>query len=123
MNKQLEGFAINIFPENDYWVAHFVELPKVSAAGDTIEQAIKELEIAWSMAKDWYIENSLPLPKPLSERQYSGQFNVRIDKRVHAALVMEAAMAGITLNALVAQKLYAATQNSLTSFVNNKPIK
>lgn len=36
----------------------------------------------------------------------STQFkNVRIDKRVHRALAVEAAQAGISLNALVAQKL------------------
>ena len=34
-----------------------------------------------------------------------GQFNVRIDKRVHRALAMEAARVGLSLNALVAQKL------------------
>ena len=40
-----------------------------------------------------------------SRKEYSGQFNVRIDKRIHRGLVLEATKAGISLNALVAQKL------------------
>ena len=31
--------------------------------------------------------------------------NVRLDRRLHRALAMEAAQAGLSLNALVAQKL------------------
>ncbi|TAM25884.1 MAG: toxin-antitoxin system HicB family antitoxin [Candidimonas sp.] len=38
-------------------------------------------------------------------REYSGSFNVRIDRRVHRALAIEAAQAGVSLNALVAQCL------------------
>ncbi len=50
-----------------------------------------------------------PIPVAPAKKEYSGQFNVRIDKRLHRALAMEAAQAGITLNALVAQKLSRAT--------------
>lgn len=45
------------------------------------------------------------IPIAPARRQYSGQFNVRVDKRVHRALAIEAARAGISLNALVSKKL------------------
>ena len=44
-------------------------------------------------------------PVAPSRKRYSGQFNVRIDKRLHRTLAMEAAEAGVSLNAMVAQKL------------------
>jgi predicted HicB family RNase H-like nuclease len=40
-----------------------------------------------------------------TRKEYSGRFNVRIDRRIHRALTVEAAQAGVSLNALVAQKL------------------
>jgi predicted HicB family RNase H-like nuclease len=45
------------------------------------------------------------MPVAPSRKEYSGQFNVRIDKRRHRQLATEAARAGISMNALVAQKL------------------
>lgn len=38
-------------------------------------------------------------------KESSGRFNVRINKRFHRELAMEAAQSGLSLNALVAQKL------------------
>jgi predicted HicB family RNase H-like nuclease len=40
-----------------------------------------------------------------ARRKYHGIFQVRIDKRVHRALAIEAERAGVSLNALVAEKL------------------
>ena len=47
MIDKFDGFSIHIVTDSsgDY-VAHFVELPNVSACGRTAEQAIAELEIA-----------------------------------------------------------------------------
>jgi predicted HicB family RNase H-like nuclease len=45
------------------------------------------------------------IPAAPARRQYQGVFQVRIDKRVHRALVIEAERAGVSLNALVAEKL------------------
>jgi predicted HicB family RNase H-like nuclease len=43
------------------------------------------------------------MPVAPSRKEYSGQFNVRIDKRRHRQLATEAARAGISMNALVAR--------------------
>lgn len=42
-----------------------------------------------------------------SKKEYSGHFNVRVKKRRHRALAIEAAQQGTSLNALVSQKLAA----------------
>src|SRR5436190_6746382 len=50
--------------------------------------------------------DSLPEPAPGPQRhEYSGKFNVRIPKTLHAALVSEAEAEGVSLNQLVLAKL------------------
>jgi predicted HicB family RNase H-like nuclease len=82
------------------------------AFGDTPEIAIAELKTAWKMVKEDYRASNEEIPISPSRKDYSGQFNVRIDKRIHRALAIEAAKAGISLNALVAQKLAKGYEES-----------
>ena len=112
MNSAFDDFTIELVREDqNEWLAHFGELSNVSAYGDTPEEALQELSIAWEAMKASYLEHGEPIPVAPSQKNYSGQFNVRIDKRIHRALAIEAARAGVSLNALVAQKLALTTQN------------
>ncbi len=55
--------------------------------------------------------DSLPDPPVQSERkEYSGKFNVRIPKSLHAALAGEAEAEGVSLNQLVLAKLAVRLQ-------------
>ncbi len=106
MSDRFDGYTVNLFlDEGEDYLAHFVELPEISAFGKTPELALNELASAWEGVKLIYTEEGKPIPVAPSKRDYSGQFNVRIDRRVHRALAVEAAQAGVTLNALVSQKL------------------
>lgn len=106
MDDRFDRFTVNLYLDEDGdWLAHFVEMPNVSAFSDTAEGALNELSIAWEGVKESYRKHGEDIPVAPSRREYSGQFNVRIDKRVHRALAMEAARVGLSLNALVAQKL------------------
>lgn len=107
-----DGFSVNLYMEDDGdWLAHFAELPEVSAFGKSPEQALAELHIAWQATKETYVDLGKPIPIAPAVKEYSGQFNVRIDKRVHKSLAIEAAIAGVSLNALVAQKLASTAKN------------
>ena len=107
MSDEFDGFSIQLIEEDDgEIVAHFTELPNVSASGANIEEALAELKIAWSAMKQSYRKHKQEIPVAPTRKEYSGQFNVRIDKRDHKALAIEAARAGLSLNALVAQKLH-----------------
>jgi len=109
-----DGFSVNIYKDEEGdWLAHFVELPTVSAAGDSPEEALKELKLAWEAMKASHRKHGDEIPIAPSQKEYSGQFNVRIDKRVHRALAVEAAGAGISLNALVAEKLLLAIDDHI----------
>ena len=107
----LDGYTVELSldPDGD-WLAHFAEMPNVSAFGPTPQKALAELGTAWELVKESYRTEGEAVPVAPSRRRYSGQFNVRIDRRVHRALAMEAARAGLTLNALVAQKLAQSVQ-------------
>lgn len=106
MSDRFDGFTVKLFEdEASDWVAHFNERPEISAFGKSAEGALQELEAAWEGIKRIHLEDGTPVPVAPTRREYSGQFNVRIDRRLHRALAVEAAQAGITLNALVAQKL------------------
>ena len=55
--------------------------------------------------------DSLPDPPVRSERkEYSGKFNVRLPKSLHAALASEAESEGVSLNQLVLAKLAVRLQ-------------
>jgi len=106
MNDRFDGFTLNLYLDEDgEWLAHFVELPNVSAFAATPERALEELAAAWEGVKESYRKHGEPVPMAPARKNYSGQFNVRIDRRVHRMLAIEAARAGISLNALVARAL------------------
>lgn len=107
--QRYDGYEVKLFFDNDdHWGASIMEIPTLSAFGDSPEKALEELDVVWEMYKNCLNDSGEALPKPI--QQFSGQLSVRIDKRYHKALAEEAELAGISLNALVAQKLYISTQ-------------
>jgi predicted HicB family RNase H-like nuclease len=101
-----DGYTVNVFLDEDgEYLAHFVEMPNVSAFGESPEEALCELATAWKGVKESYQKHGEQVPLAPARKKYSGQFNVRIDRRLHRALAIEAAKAGISLNAIISQKL------------------
>ena len=45
------------------------------------------------------------VPEPLADRQYSGEFRVRIPPHLHRSLALQAAEQGVSLNRLASAKL------------------
>ena len=112
MSDQFDGFSIYLGEDEDGdFLAHFIELPQVSAFAATPEDALHELKLAWEGVKESYRKHNETIPVAPSKKEYSGQFNVRIDKRAHKQLAIEAAQCGGSLNALVSQKLVASLQH------------
>lgn len=46
-----------------------------------------------------------PIPEPISERRFSGKFNVRVPESLHRELAILAAEEGVSLNRLVSDRL------------------
>ena len=113
MNKNYDsfnGFTVNLFFDQDGdYLAHFVEMPNVSAFSDTPEGALRELAVAWKCVKESYEEDQEPIPQAPSREGYEGPFNIPVDAQLYHALANEAAEARISLYSLVAQKLGKTT--------------
>ena len=59
-----DGFTVNLFLDEDGdYLAHFVELPNVSAFGPTPSEALTELKTAWALMKECYEEDGEPIPQ------------------------------------------------------------
>ena len=59
-----DGFTVNLFLDEDGdYLAHFVELPNVSAFGPTPSEALTELKVAWALMKECYQEDEEPIPQ------------------------------------------------------------
>ena len=65
MSKDMfDGFTVNVFLDEDGdYLAHFVEMPNVSAFSDTPESALKELAVAWKGVKESYQKRREPIPQ------------------------------------------------------------
>lgn len=62
-NYDFDGFTINLYvDEQGDWLAHFGEMPNISAFGDTPEEAIAELKIAWEMVKEDFKSKGISIP-------------------------------------------------------------
>ncbi len=81
--------------------------------GDTIDEAIKNLDdIKFELFED-YIKKGLPIPEPKQgeEENYSGRFVMRIPKELHRYLTNRAANNEISLNQYVQ---YLLTSSAVT---------
>ena len=63
-NYNFDGFIINLYvDEQGDWLAHFQEIPTVSAFGDTPQEALEELKTAWELVKEDYQESNKEIPQ------------------------------------------------------------
>ena len=115
-HDDFDGFTVNLFFDEDGdYLAHFVEMPNVSAFADTPEGALRELAVAWKCVKESYQKDHEPIPKAPSRNGYEGPFNVPVEEQLYHALVGEATKTGISLYTLVTQKLSKTTPPNTNS--------
>jgi len=82
-----------------------VEFPSLSWLAPTPEEALSGVrQLVAAVVAD--LERSgEPVPEPLAEKHYSGEFRVRIPPELHRQLALMAAEQGISLNRLASSKL------------------
>jgi len=83
-------------------------LPGVNAEGDTIQEALENLECAF---EDWVEDvtaNGGDVPAPVEDAKFSGYSSVRMSPALHAELAGLAVDQGLSLNAFIVSSLSAA---------------
>ena len=91
--------------EDEEYVGLCAEFPSLSWLAPTPETALKGIRRIVADAVADLKDSGEPIPEPLSVRNYSGRFVVRVPPEVHRRLALEAAEAGISLNRLASAKL------------------
>jgi len=100
-------YRVTWLPEDGEHAGLCAEFPSLSWLADTPEAALKGIrELVADAVADMHT-NAEPIPPPLAERQYSGEFRVRIPPHLHRRLAVEAAEQRISLNRLASAKLAA----------------
>ena len=59
---RFDGFTLNLYFDGEHWLAHFVEMPEISAFASSPETAVVELQIVWDMVKGDYLESGETIP-------------------------------------------------------------
>ncbi len=72
------GFSIKIFRDEDGdWLAHFIEMPNVSAFADAPHAALDELELAWCGVKESYQKRGEDIPTKTSQTHLQNLFETK----------------------------------------------
>jgi predicted HicB family RNase H-like nuclease len=105
MSKDHYTYRVTWSQEDGEYLGLCAEFPSLSWLAATQEKALSGIR---NVVKDVIADmrtNGEPIPEPLAEKRYSGEFRVRIPPQVHRALAMEAAEQGVSLNRLASAKL------------------
>jgi predicted HicB family RNase H-like nuclease len=105
MNVEHYTYRVTWSPDDGEFVGLCAEFPSLSWLAPSRVAALEGIyktvvEVVADMES-----NHEPIPDPLSERKYSGEFRVRIPPQVHRELTIQAAEQGISLNRLASSKL------------------
>lgn len=95
--------------EDQEYVGLCPEFPRLSWLDATQEKALKGIKKLVSECIVDLVAEGEPVPEPISTKQFSGKFMVRVPPEVHRQLAVEAAESGVSLNRIVSAKLAKST--------------
>ncbi len=95
--------------EDHEFVATCLEFPSLSWLADSQIGALTGLEALIAEVIQDMTSAGDPIPEPLSERSYSGKFNLRVGEVLHRRLAMEAAEERLSINQLIVRRLNTAS--------------
>jgi predicted HicB family RNase H-like nuclease len=105
MNTDHYTYRVTWSPEDGEYVGLCIEFPFLSWLASVPEEALSGIrQMVADAAADMQAAGE-PVPEPLAEKHYSGEFRVRIPPEVHRSLAIQAAEQGISLNRLASAKL------------------
>lgn len=107
--KQVDHYTYRVSwsPEDGEYVGTCAEFPSLSWLAKTPAAALSGIaRVVADVAADLRASGE-PVPQPLAEKNYSGEFRVRIPPQLHRTLALEAAEQGVSLNRLASAKLAA----------------
>ncbi|TNF68993.1 MAG: type II toxin-antitoxin system HicB family antitoxin [Gammaproteobacteria bacterium] len=107
MNTDHYTYRVTWSKEDNEYIGLCAEFPSLSWLDTSPEKALEGIR---AVVRDVLLDmqtSGEKIPSPLSEKNYSGNFMVRIPPEAHRSLAIKAAEEGISLNRLVSSKLTA----------------
>jgi predicted RNase H-like HicB family nuclease len=107
MKNNLDKYTYRIewSGEDNCHIARCLEFPSLSAHGDTIEKALKEIKFVVNESIEWLKEDGDPIPEPLGLKKYKGHLTVRIPPEKHRELAIRCAEEGVSLNRFILSRI------------------
>ena len=104
-------YTIELTPDMDEggFVASYPDLPGCLSIGDTAEEAVAnaiDAKRAWLEAA---LEDGIEIQEPVSLKDYSGQFKLRIPRSLHKSLAEQSRQEGVSMNQYC---VYLLTKNT-----------
>lgn len=98
-------YRISWSEEDEEFVGLCAEFPSLSWLASGSEEALKGIRELVKQSIEDMTSNNEEIPQPISTRQYSGKFMIRVPPEVHRHLAIEAAESGVSLNRIASAKL------------------
>ena len=107
MAKDIDRYTYRVTwsEEDQEHVGLCIEFPSLSWLAENPEKTLKGIRQLVRECVSDMNENGEEIPEPLSTKNYSGKFMVRVPPETHRLLAIEAAESGVSLNRLVSSKL------------------
>ncbi len=107
MKRLLEKYTYRIewSEEDNTHIARCLEFPSLAAHGDTIEEALKEIELVVKETIKWMKEENESIPKPLGKKKFKGNLTLRVPPEVHRSLAIKSDEEGVSINQYILSKL------------------
>lgn len=98
-------YRVSWSPEDQEYVGLCAEFPSLSWLAEDPSLALIGIMQVVSDVVDDMRQNGEPIPEAIADKQFSGQFRVRVPPMVHRNLAIAAAEQGVSMNRYVSAKL------------------
>ena len=107
MAKNVDRFTYRVTwsEEDQEHVGLCAEFPSLSWLDSDPEKALSGIRKIVKATVPDLAKSKEPVPEPISARNFSGKFMVRVPPETHRLLALQAAESGVSLNRLIASKL------------------
>lgn len=99
------SYRVIYSPEDEEFVGLCDEFPFMSHLDRNQVKAMEGIKSAVEFAIDLLLEDGNEVPLPMSQREYSGKFVVRVGPELHRELALGAQAEGMSLNTYVIKRL------------------
>ncbi len=91
--------------EDGTHISRCLEFPSLTAHGETMEKALKEIRIVVATTVEWLEEEHEKIPEPFGLKKYKGNLTLRVPADVHRKLAIQSAEQGVSVNQYILSRI------------------